>query len=455
LTTVYNSAYIRLVNINNGMQHQRQALGTPRVIIRSCNDYLLDKISGIIRESVQDLNLNIKGKIFIKPNVVAADKHCSLHAFTHPMVTEAMVGILREHAPYQISIGESGGYGSPTRMHLKEAGYFHMAKKTGVDLFDIDERAMVRVPLAKGVWHREILLSKYIKNADFKVWMPKLKYHAFASITHALKLNIGILSHKERLLYHDHRIHDKIVDLLEPGFPDLVVSDAIDITYGVESAPHPIRLGALIVADHPLAADAVAAYIMGYRPADIKHLKIASARGYGSIKLDDIDISGDADIEELRAKPKGKPGLFQVLKELDTGIDFYSGIAPGTDMICDGGCECSVKGCLGMVEKRFPGALKQAGKGAVVTGVFNGDVIMKKGPVLLVGDCTEVRGRLEAKKVHHIKGCPVNTKILYKKLPDLFNLPGLEPGIKGRAIVLVNSIEKAMHIMINRLFLKR
>ncbi len=444
-----------LVIMNNGMQHQRRAMGTPRVIIRSCNDYVLDEISGIIRESVKDLNLKIKGKIFIKPNVVAADKQCSLHSFTHPRVTEAMVGVLREYAPYQISIGESSGYGSPTRMHLKKAGYFHMARKTEVDLFDIDERAMVKVPLEKGVWHREILLSKHIKDADFKVWMPKLKYHAFASITHALKLNIGILSHKERLLYHDHRIHEKIVDLLEPGFPDLVVSDAIDITYGVESVPYPIRLGALIIADHPLAADVVAAYIMGYRPEDIKHLKIASTRGYGSIKLDDIDISGDANIEKLRAKPKGKPGLFQVLKELDTGIDFYSGNAPGTDVICDGGCECSVKGCLGMIEKKFPGALKQAGKGAVVTGVFNGDVIMKKGPVLLVGDCTEVRGRLEAKRVIHIKNCPVNTKVLCKKLPGLFNLPSLDPGINGRAVILVNSIEKAILIMINRLFLKR
>jgi hypothetical protein len=194
---------------------------------------------------------------------------------------------------------------------------------------------------------------------------------------------------------------------------------------------------------------------MGYRPEDIRHLKIASARGYGSIKLDDIDISGDADIEELRAKPKGTPGLFQVLNELDTGIDFYSGNAPGTDVICDGGCECSVKGCLGMIEKKFPGALKQTEKGAVVTGVFKGDVIMKKGPVLLVGDCTEVRGRLEAKRVHHIKGCPVNTKALCKKLPGLFRLPGLDPSIKVRAIILVNSIEKALFIMINRLFLKR
>ena len=85
--------------------------------------------------------------------------------------------------------------------------------------------------------------------------MPKLKYHIFANITNALKLNIGILTHSERMLFHDYRLHEKIVDLLEAGYPDLVVTDAIDITYGFESAPYPVRLGLMLIADDPLAAD--------------------------------------------------------------------------------------------------------------------------------------------------------------------------------------------------------
>ncbi len=42
------------------------------------------------------------------------------------------------------------------------------------------------------------------------------------------------------------------MDLLEPGYPDLVVSDAVDITYGFESAPYPFHLGLILIADHPL-----------------------------------------------------------------------------------------------------------------------------------------------------------------------------------------------------------
>jgi hypothetical protein len=267
-----------------------------------------------------------------------------------------------------------------------------------------------------------------------------------------LKLNVGILAHKERLLYHDFRIHEKIVDLLEPGYPDLVVSDAIDVTYGVEGAPYPVRLGALIIADHPLAADVVASHVMGYNPEEIKHLKIASERGYGSLNLDDISVSGDADLDELRAKPKGKPRLFQVLTELDTPIEFYSGCAPGTEIICDGGCECAVKGCLGTIEKYAPGSLKKAKKGAVVTGIYNSDVIMPNGPVLFVGDCTKVEGSVKASKTDHIKGCPVNTRALFGKIPSLFEMPNPMHDIRGTLLFIINSIEKGCHTLKNCIF---
>ncbi len=389
----------------------------PRVILRICKNYRVDTIAGIIRESLNDLGIHINGNVFIKPNVVTANRQYIHHSYTHPSVVEAMSLVLKEKKVENIWIGESGGFGSPTRLFLKEAGYFDLAKRAGIDIFDLNERSFEKIRLKKSVCHEEILLSSYIRNADFKIWMPKLKYHVFASITHALKLNMGILHHKERMQFHDHRIHEKIVDLLEPGYPNLVVSDAIDITYGPEATPYPIRLGAVFIADHPLAADVVAADIMGYQPEDIQHLKIAAERGYGTLDINQIDITGDADIESLRAFPKGNPRLFQSLQDLETPIQFYSGHSPNTDNLCDGGCECSVKGCLGAIEQKSPGALAQAKKGAIVTGIYNGDVILPDDPVFLVGDCTKINGRLECKKPIPLKDVPYRQPTFFQKSP--------------------------------------
>ncbi len=427
-------------------KQQKKSSGKPRVILRKCDDYSTDSITGIIRESVDDLGHEIKGKVFIKPNVVSANRAYIHNSYTQPAVVESMIEVLRERNLKDIVIGESGGYGIPSRLFLKEAGYFDLAKRLNVPVLDMNEHPSTKIQLRKGVCHHDMMLSDLIREADYKIWMPKLKYHIFASITNALKLNIGILQHGERMLFHDHRIHEKIVDMLEAGYPDLVVSDAIDITYGFESAPYPVRLGMLIISDNPLAADAVAAYIMGYKPEDVQHLKIASERGYGSLKLKDISIEGDADIEKMRRKPKGNTRLFQHLDELETPIKFFAGCVPGTATICDGGCEAAVKGLLGTIEKRRPGSLKNARHGAIVQGVYKGDVIMPGLPVMLLGDCTKVEGELVAGKIYRIKGCPIGVKKLMSKLPSVFGLsnPMFDP--RDAVLFITNSIEKTLSI---------
>ncbi|MFZ5562840.1 MAG: DUF362 domain-containing protein [Thermodesulfobacteriota bacterium] len=424
----------------------------PRVMLRACPEYDPDTISGILKESVADLGMRFSGNVFIKPNVVTANRRYIHNSFTHPSVVAAMAGIVKNDPVRRVTVGESGGYGIPSRLFLKEAGYYEMARQAGVDLVDLNEHPVVEKPLEKAKWHKRILLSTYIAEADCKIWMPKLKYHIFASITNCLKLNIGILTHRERMLFHDHRIHEKIVDLLEPGYPDLIVSDAIDITYGFESAPYPVRLGLLMIADHPLAIDVVAAHIMGYDPHEVTHLKIASERGYGSLELEDISLSGDADLAELAARPKGKHRLFQVLEELDTPIRFYSGQAWDTGMMCDGGCEGAVKGCLGTIEKRSPGSLRKARAGAIVCGVYDGDVVMPDGPVLLVGDCTKVCGRLEAKKIYRARGCPIGARDLMIKVPLIFRLPSPMADARDAGLFIWNSVVKGLQIVKNRFF---
>ncbi|TAL35412.1 MAG: DUF362 domain-containing protein [Spirochaetes bacterium] len=427
----------------------------PRVIVRLCDEYDPPRIQEIIRESMDELGMKPRGKVFIKPNVVSANKNYIHNSFTEPSVVESAIKVLKGQGVPDITVGESGGFGIPSRLFLKEAGYLEMGARLGVRVIDLNEHPVDRVELKKGKWHKSMLLARDIKDADFKIWMPKLKFHIFAQVTHALKLNIGILQHAERMLFHDHRIHEKIVDLLEVGYPDLVITDAIDITYGYESAPYPVHLGALIIANDPVAADTVTAHIMGYRPEEVQHLKIASQRGYGSISLKDISVEGDADIDKLRAKPKGQTRLFQHLNELDTPIQFYTGHAPDTSVLCDGGCEGAVKGCLGTIEKRRPGSLKKAKKGAIVQGIYKGDVIMPDGPVLLLGDCTRVEGKLDAKKIYRVKGCPIGVKVLFMKIPFLFGLPNPMFDTRDSVLFVYNSVVKGMSIALNRYVLRR
>jgi hypothetical protein len=300
---------------------------------------------------------------------------------------------------------------------------------------DFNEEQSKTVVLEKAKLHKTMEVAKSLYEADFKIWMPKLKFHIVTEITNTLKLNIGILNHKERFLYHDDRLHEKIVDMLEIGYPDVIVSDAVTIGRGFESSPYPVHLGAVLIANDPLACDMVAAKILGYEPESVLHLAEARDRGYGTLDFGQITVTGDITIDELAGRLKGVDSPFQNLKVLDTPLTFYEGINKASGNVCYGGCICSIKGALGTAEKKYPGTLKKAKKAAVVMGYFEGDVIHPGETVVLVGSCAGVGGKFEAKRVIRMKGCPVKVKDLMLFL--LFRLGVRSPAFDLRNLMLL------------------
>jgi len=422
------------------------------VLLRKVEDYNPDMLKKVVEEGFKLLDKHPGGKVLIKPNVVFANKRYSNHAYTNPELVGTVVDTLRESGVSNVTIGESGGYAVPTRMLLKESGYYEMGRAHNVPVIDFNEDSYVKVDLKKAAWHKTMLCPRLIHEADFKIWMPKLKYHICCEVTHALKLNIGTLLHKERMLYHDDRLNEKIVDLLETGYPDMVITDAVIIGHGFESCAKPFHLGVILISNDPVAADVVAAQILGYRPEDVHHLKIASDRGYGSIEPSSVEVLGDVTIEELAKKTKGIVSEFQDIQKVDTPIRFYEGVGPHTGDICYGGCMAAVKGCLGTVDARRPGSLKRAKQGAIVTGIYDGDVDAGDGVALLIGDCTEVKGTIKAGKVKRVKGCPIGALQLTGVVPLTFGMPSPLFDIRDGWKFATNSVFKAWNKIVHRAF---
>lgn len=420
------------------------------VIIRSCPDDNADRVRAIIRESMEELGFRARGRVLIKPNVVTANRNYIRGSYTDREVVGASVDLLREHGPESITIGESGGFGIPPRLFLREAGYYRLGRAKGVRVSDFNEEPTVRVPLERGRLHKSILLARSLAQADTKVWIPKLKYHIVCTITNALKLNIGILTHRERMLFHDDRLDEKIVDLLEPGYPDLVITDAIDIGHGYESTPKLFRLGAIIISRDPIAIDAVGCRVLNFDPHECRHLVLASERGYGSIEEGSYRVTGDVSVEELAARTRHIVSEFQDIHRVDSPLKFYCGNAEDRDNFCHGGCLAALKGCLGTIDARRPGSLKRARPGHIVTGVYQGDVGAPGEDVLLIGDCTRVEGRLTARRVRRVKGCPVGTKGLLLALPLTFRLPSPMFDLRDAALFIWYSAVSFIRRLLNR-----
>ena len=398
-----------------------------KVIIRSCPDYEdVGRIRGIIAEGMEQLGAKPFGRVLLKPNVVFGHKRYANYSYTHPAVIEAMLDEVAAIPEVEsIVIGERSAIYMPTRYHFAQTGYNRFRKKPKVKICFFDEDKLVEVPFSKGTYHKTLRLPRTLMEADYKLYAPKLKHHMTSRMTCAIKLNIGICDHKERLDGHDYHLEEKIADLYEVGCPDLVIVDAVTIGQQCELAAKPMHLGVIMMGTSGVAIDSVGARLIGFQPDEIEHLRIARSRGWEPVSDDDIEIISDVPMEELQERTKGLDRKFSDLLALDTPLRIYLGNYPGGDDICHGGCVNMLKGALAVFEGYKPGGIGEAHDNAIVIGEYEGDVDGHGRTILLIGDCTQIKGEVRG-KTKRIKGCPVGIPYfsvygsLYCGLPNVY-----------------------------------
>lgn len=382
----------------------------PIVILRRAPAYNPAAIEKIIREGLEELDLSsrVKGRLTIKPNVVMAHHKVTPSAFTRPEFLEGLIRALKSNAGVEeITVAEKCGAAIPTSRMFRRAGYYKLKRKLGFRLVPIEEGKRKTVALKKGVVHKTIKTGKDIVENDFLLYAPKLKTNSLSQgLTAALKLNIGILCDRERMWNHNYNLDEKIVDLLEVGHPSFIATDAIEISMGGNHlTQHGRHLGLILMSDQPLAHDVVCAHIFHLDPKSIRHLALASARGYGSLELGDIDVTGDISLAEIRRTTEGWDTGYIRVDDVDCNIKVISG-----EPYCGGGCHGMFLDWLYMIKDRKPKLWKNLPRWTVVIGKYKGDVTVDK--LLLLGTCTEIQGRVKAKKIRRIKGCPPKHKTL-------------------------------------------
>jgi len=385
-------------------------MSKPRVILRRAPAYDPEAIEKIVREGLDELGLagRVKGRVTIKPNVVMAHAKVAPSAYTRPEFLEGLVRALKSCSQVgPITVAEKCGAAIPTSRMFRRAGYYKLKKKLGFRLVPIEEGKRTTVALQKGVIHKKIKTGRDIVENDFLVYAPKLKSNVLAQgLTASIKLNIGILCDRERMWNHNFNLGDKIVDLLEVGRPGFIATDAIEIAIGGNQlTEHGRHLGLILLSDDPLAHDVVCAHILHLDPRNIRHLAMASARGYGSLDLRDIEISGDIPLEEVRRTTEGWDTGFIRVDDLECNIRVLSG-----EPYCCGGCQGVFLDWLYMFKDRKPKMWEKMPSWTVVIGKYKGDVTADR--LMLVGTCTEIEGKVQARRKIRVKGCPPKHKSL-------------------------------------------
>jgi uncharacterized protein (DUF362 family) len=249
---------------------------------------------------------------------------------THPEVVRALGELLWDAGAGEIYVVE--GLFEP-KSYVRW-GYVDMADALGATLIDLNNPApygdFALKPVGAGAFIYEAFDFHHIlEEVDVFISATKMKCHWYAGVTLSIKNLVGVvpMSHYQldakdtfRSALHGPaddvtkaRLPRVILDLFRARPIDLALIDGIGTVEGGEGpwieCFNPVRPGVLIAGKEPLAADAVAAAVMGFDPTTDypaapflrgdNHLNLAYGLGLGTNRLGEIGVVGTA-IDDVR-----------------------------------------------------------------------------------------------------------------------------------------------------------
>ena len=190
-----------------------QASGDLKTAIRKA----VDLIGGF------DKAIDLDDVVTIKPNLNTADPY---PASSDPAFIQSLGELILEHGASKLKIIESSTLRLKAREVAQETGFIDVADSLDAELIFLDEGDWVKVQFPRGRYLKSGSIGKPLLDIQKLVLAPCLKTHFLADFTGSMKIFVGWIRHRERLLMHARKLREKIPDLASYFHPDLIVMDA-------------------------------------------------------------------------------------------------------------------------------------------------------------------------------------------------------------------------------------
>ncbi|MBX4267564.1 DUF362 domain-containing protein [Clostridium estertheticum] len=281
------------------------------VALLKCEQYDVDLIEKKLREGFQLLGgdeflrklIPKDSKVLLKPNMLSVESKES-PVVTHYAVFEAVIRIVKEYSNY-VSFGDSPGFGD-SRKAAEKSGLMEVADRYGVKFEDFKESVHVR--LDNSILCKSWNVAKAAYDADVVITLPKLKTHAMAYYTGAVKNQFGCIPGTQKATWHT-RMPDAnnfckmLLDLNTAVGTNFAILDGIIAMEGNgPKSGQAFSLNTLIMGQSLTAVDSTAVRLIGYdNPLDTPVLKEAYDSKWGVVLPKDINILGEK-LEDMKAK---------------------------------------------------------------------------------------------------------------------------------------------------------
>lgn len=251
-------------------------------------------IDTALRLIENEINLKGKQNLFIKVNLVSTKNQL---AVTHVDAVRPLLRFLREHYDGKITIGEStlGSAG----VGYERFGYLGLIKEFGVQLVDLNNGDWELVQLYDSTLRpMKLHFARQLIDSDYLIAIGPAKTHDTVVITLSIKnLAMGGLSYThgdKQNMHQGYPVHNLNLYLLAKAYPPHL--SIIDGFTGMEgNGPvfgNPVEWGVTIASCDPVAADCLAAQLMGFEISDIGYLWYCQRKGLGVGDMSEMDILG-------------------------------------------------------------------------------------------------------------------------------------------------------------------
>lgn len=249
-----------------------------------------------LKDVLDPINLKIDKNVFIKPNIVSPHSPNS-GIITNTKFLEQIIQYLFDNTNVKkIFIGEIPRVGLTSEEVYRSLNLYKLERED-VEIIDLSAEKTVKLKWEYG----EIEIPK-IALDNFYINVPKLKTHILTTVTIGLKNQKGLLNEKTKIKSHLLGLHRPIAQLAKTISPDLTVVDGITGISGTGPgrSGKKVKPGLVLAGRNVVEVDAAACKLVGFKPEEIEHLKIAHEIGLGSL---DTQIIGKYNVFKFE-KPK-------------------------------------------------------------------------------------------------------------------------------------------------------
>jgi uncharacterized protein (DUF362 family) len=242
--------------------------------VRKCVQDAVDSLGGIGRFVKKD------DKVLVKINICGGVPD-RMGTFTSIEVADALADLI-------ISVGGKPTFADADMIWTKfwqaakASGFVEWARNKGVNLVNLSETKIVRFDFGPESALGIEKVSRELIDADVIISVPTMKTHLLTGITLAMKNMYGTLPDIDKAKFHKKGIEHTILEVNSAFTPNLVIIDGSIGGEGIGPlSATPLYFETIIASNDMVLADSIACQLMGYKPLDIVHIKLASEKGLG------------------------------------------------------------------------------------------------------------------------------------------------------------------------------